>query len=68
MLNQYMVEFSYQGPDKRIREHDIFWATNTPEAVRECQYYYEDELHPDLKITSVYKDAGTDWEKRSNWK
>ena len=67
-MYEYKITYSYWQDNRRVKEHDIFFASSSQEAVAHCRAennYLFSEMFG--RIESVLRDTGRAWEAREDW-
>ena len=66
MMQEFLIEFSFQNNGRRRYRKEIIWAENAQEAVQEIRfrddYYYEEP-----RVEKVWCSRNVRWEETEAW-
>lgn len=65
MMQEFLIEFSYQNNGRRKYRKESLWAENAQEAVQKMRFWYD--YCAELRIEKVYRSCNRRWEETEAW-
>lgn len=66
MMQEFLIEFSFQNNGGRKNIIESLWAENAQEAVRKIRFWYDD-YYVTLRIENVWCSRNGRWEVTEAW-